>query len=188
MGFEYQNNIIKLPFSPPGGYSLVEATYTITELSISDGQDPEKKNKVGDVKHWSGPNGSITFQVGRHLSDKVSNWWIERISPSENTFNANPKGLNFAFLGKMDLKITGGILGSNTKTYTLENVGIAQGHSGSANNWWFGSKTGQYSGDNTVRVTGKEGFEDVYFWFKRGDGNEVDEVKLVKIGGPSDEA
>ncbi|KAL2649311.1 hypothetical protein R1flu_017439 [Riccia fluitans] len=185
LGMTYRDNTVELPFSPAGGYSLVGASYTITDLSITNGQDPDHKNTVGQTKSWAGSNGSISFQVGRKGSSAVADWWKSKIPGSQTTFDHDPGVLNFAFIGTMTLRLRGGILGNNEDVYTIAGVGIGQGHAGSSNNWWFGGTTGQNTGNNTVRLTGKSTSNyTAKFYFRRG-GNGVNVINLTEINYPA---
>ncbi|KAJ7904813.1 hypothetical protein B0H13DRAFT_2334585 [Mycena leptocephala] len=92
----YHDNVVKMPFSASGGYQLVDATYTIDDFSITNGQDPDHK-----------------IQKGQQRPDP----------PNRSTFNHDPDALNFAFIGTLKLTLTGGVLGTQHETYILPNFG-----------------------------------------------------------------
>lgn len=147
--------------------------FKVTELSITSGQDPDKKNKVGDV-HKVNSDGELCFCVGRKGSSDVARWWSERIDKSKTTFNHDPDDLNFAFIGDLILNVK---TKDETikKTVTYKNVGLAQGHAGASNNWWFGGKDMYHVGDN--KVVGRDVNDNIAIDANRG-GNNVDEVSI----------
>ena len=85
-------------------------------------------------------------------------------------------------MGKLDLKLTGGVLGDAFENFTIENIGIAQGHAGAANNWWFGGTNCEIeeSVPNTVRCTGTSRRGTWNFFFRRG-GNGVNVIDITQI-------
>ena len=80
----------------------------------------------------------------------MARWWSERIEKRSTTFDHDPDDLNIAFIGDLVLNVKTKDETIN-KTITIKNVGLAQGHTGASNNWWFGGK-GMYNvGNHTVR-------------------------------------
>ncbi|GAW18389.1 hypothetical protein ANO14919_078640 [Xylariales sp. No.14919] len=177
----YHDNKVRLPFTAET-YKLDNASFTVTGLSITPGQDPDNKNKVHDERLWDGERGSIQWSVGRSKSTKVAQFWKENIKASESTFGHDPDELNFAFVGRMDLTISGGVFTVPT-TFTIEKAAIGQGSSGATNNWWFGCNRGTNVGGNRVRCPAmSESGQSLLFYFLRGGvGNDVDEIRLDKV-------
>jgi cellobiose dehydrogenase (acceptor) len=65
---------------------------------------------------------------------------------------------------------------------TFEDVGFAQGKSGSTNNWWFGGKNCVHSSNYTVRCAGKDAQgHSVHFYFSRGGDDNIATVWLSGI-------
>jgi hypothetical protein len=120
------------------------------------------------VRTWTASNGGVTFKVGRKGSGDVANWWKERVRTDQNTFGHDPGELNFAFGGTYVLTLS-------TGTFTFQDVYIAQGHSGSSNNWWFGGMNCYIDTEHTTQCVSDEG---VWVGFLRGD-NDVNEIKVV---------
>ncbi|WP_299461628.1 hypothetical protein [uncultured Microscilla sp.] len=178
---KYHDNIVYIPIDQNSGYTLKSGSYTVKSFAVSHGQDPHGEIHVGLTKPF-GSDGKLSFRVGRHGSSEVANWFASNAPASHTTFNQHPDKLNFAFIGTLRLTITGGIFGQQENTFTFENIAIAQGHSGSSNNWWFGGSGCQYIGANTVSCTG---FCDqslkLSCHFSRG-GNAVNVINTVPDG------
>ncbi len=160
------------------GYSLISGSYTVSSFSITSGQDPDHHIYAG-LKVTCGSNGKMTFSIGRKGSEEVANWFNNRVPASQNTFNHGAGDLNFAFLGTLVLTITGGILGAGQETFTFYDVALAQGHSGSSNNWWFGGQHCSYIQNNQVNGLGVNSKgAPVSFIYLRG-GNDVSTVEVT---------
>lgn len=173
---EYHDNIVKLSLS--GGYSITNGSYTLESFSVTGGQDPDGEIHSGLVASF-GDNGEMSFRVGRKGSDEVANWFNNQIPASQTTFNHTADKLNFAFLGTLEMTITGGILGSGQATVTFAKVALAQGHSGASNNWWFGGQNCTYIQNNQVSCQGVNAKgAPVLFVFLRG-GNDVSTVEIT---------
>lgn len=172
---KYRNNHVKLRIS--AGYQLLSASFTMQDLCITDGQDPDGVNRPGLVRTLA-PDGELRFRAGRESSEKTAEWFNDRIKASQNTFHRAAQKMNFAFLGTLELTIRGGILGGKTETFTFPKVVLAQGSTGVSNNWWFGGQNCSRSGPNNVvcRGTCSQG-RDVSFVFQRGDNG----VTLIEI-------
>lgn len=165
-------------FKLKSGYSLISGSYTVNSFSITSGQDPDHHIYAG-LKVTCGSNGKMTFSIGRKGSDEVAKWFNDRVPASQNTFNHNAGDLNFAFLGTLVLTISGGVLGSGQETYTFNDVALAQGHSGSSNNWWFGGQHCSYIQNNQVSCPGVDANGGpVSFVCLRG-GNDVSTVEVT---------
>ena len=176
----YRDNVVEMPLKV-NNYSIVSATYVVNSYSVTSGQDPDGEIYTGLTKSYAGSNGSMTFRVGRKGSDTVAKWFTSRIPGSRTTFGYDPGKLNFAFIGTLTLKLSGGVLGANADTYILENIGIAQGHTFGRNNWWFGGKNCENRSENRAACNAKSSSgHPVEFTFHRG-GNGVNEISLVDI-------
>jgi hypothetical protein len=180
----YHDNIVQMPLAATG-YINITATYTITAFSVTPGQDPDGRIHVGLANTYTGNAGSMTYHVGRKGSTTVADWWRTRIASDHNTFGNDPRDLNFAFIGTLVMKLTGGPLGHSQDTYTLQNIALAQGHAGASNNWWFGGSNCKYatSFPNSVKCSGTNSAgRTVYFYFHRGGADHpVNIVDLFSI-------
>lgn len=184
----YRSNSVVLSASE--GISITAGTFTVDDLCITEGQDPNNYNYVGQVHTLQ--DGKFTFQVGRSGSESVANWFNEKVSryndPAVNgdrtTFDHAAENLNFAFVGDLSVNV------SNTEypqglNVIFPDVAFAQGSTLFRNNWWFGQLTGQHTrdsdGPNTVLAIGYTPAGDTVFAsFLRGD-NDVNEVSLEAI-------
>lgn len=172
------------------GIAIDSGTFIVSDLKITEGQDPDHRNDIGQV--YTLDNGVFTFEVGRSGSETVADWFNEKFSgyndPSVNgdrtTFDHTAGELNFAFVGDLELSITsadypGGL------SVTFPNVAFAQGSTLFSNNWWFAQSVGQHTrdsdGPDTLLVTGytEEG-DTVFASFLRGD-NDVNEISLEAV-------
>lgn len=172
----YHDN--EVSFNIGGGYTIISGNYTLTGYSVTSGQDPDGNIHTGLVKSF-GSDGKISFRVGRKGSSDTADWFNGQVAANQTTFNHTADKLNFAFIGTLTMTITGGILGGGQATCTFLNVAIAQGHTGSANNWWFGGKTCTYIQYNMVTGSGTNSKgEDVSFIFQRG-GNGVSTIDIT---------
>lgn len=149
----YRDNDVDITMT--GGYSLLKGYYSVTGFSVTPGQDPDSKIHLG-LSVLFGNDGKMTFQVGRKGNSDVANWFNNQIPPQKNTFGHTAGDLNFAFLGTLSLTISGGSLGSNQSTYTFNDVALAQGKSGTSNNWWFGGKNCNNISNDQVTCPGTD--------------------------------
>lgn len=184
--FSYQENTVTFSSAlqvskNSNGAGLITGDYYVQGLNISPDQDPSHKNAPGqDIKGaLSGSGVNFEFTVGRHGTTDVANWWNSQISSTQNTFQHSATNLNFAFLGTLTLRYQ---LPANSQkgpesfiTATFFNVGIAQGQSGSDNNWWFGAKNaalGDTSLQNSIKLQGVDSNGKATTWtFSRGTPN-----------------
>lgn len=94
----YRSNVVVL--AAADGITITNGTFTVDDLSITEGQDPNNYNYVGQVHTLQ--NGEFTFQVGRSGSESVANWFNSKFSgyndPSVNgdrtTFDHTAEELN----------------------------------------------------------------------------------------------
>lgn len=184
----YRSNSVVL--SSAEGISITNGTFTVNDLSITQGQDPNNYNYVGQIHTLQ--NGAFTFQVGRSGSESVANWFNSKFSgyndPSVNgdrtTFDHTAEELNFAFVGDLNLTVTTADYPQGLNV-VFPDVTFAQGSTWFSNNWWFGQLIGQHTrdsdGPNTVLAIGSTSAGNtVYASFLRGD-NDVNEVTLEAI-------
>lgn len=184
----YRSNAVVL--SAADGITITSGTFTVDDLSITQGQDPNQYNYVGQVHTLQ--DGEFTFQVGRSGSESVANWFNSKFSgyndPSVNgdrtTFDHTAEELNFAFVGDLSLNVTTADYPQGLSV-TFPDVTFAQGSTWFSNNWWFGQLTGQHTrdsdGPNTVLAIGSTPTGDTVFAsFLRGD-NDVNEVSLEAV-------
>lgn len=184
----YRDNSVSLQAN--NGITIRGGTFTVKDLKVTAGQDPENRNYIDQVHTLQ--NGKLTFQVGRQGSAEVAEWFNNKFSgfnnPSVNgdrtTFDQTAGELNFAFMGDLHLRV-------NTATdaqemaITFPNVVFAQGSTMLRNNWWFGQLTGQHTrdsdGPNRMLVFGTDASgKTVFASFLRG-GNDVSTVSLEAL-------
>ena len=182
-GDVYYENKVKLIFRPSGSFHLLEASFTITSLSITGGQDPFSLNRVGDTREPSLLDGTVDFIVGRKGSVQVADWWKNRIPGRKTTFNHDPGKLNFGFIGTLSLRLATSVDGENSEdTYVMEDVGLAQGHKFLSNNWWFGGANAIHLFGNTVLIAGRsESGRVINFYFFRGGGDFLSPVNEISF-------
>jgi len=167
-------------FSPGSGCTIVSVSYTVTDYSITSGQDPDRKIQTGRT-FYGDSSGKLRFSIGRKASSSVANWFNARTPGSQNTFNQNAGELNFALYGVLRMTVKGGILGGRQRSFTFPSVTIAQGSSGTSNNWWFGGQTGTYVQNNQLSHNGTDqNGGPVAFLFRRG-GNDVSTVAATPL-------
>jgi hypothetical protein len=168
----YHDNEVDMPLDVKG-YTVVTATYTISDFRISDGQDPDGNIYIGYSQTYAGNKGKMSFKIGRHKTKPVATWFTSQAPAANNTFKDNPNELNFAFVGTLKITLTGGILGPNRDTYTLNNIVYGQGSVLLDNNWWFGGKNCTNDKSNEVLCLGYSTANyPVKFRFKRGGNND----------------
>ncbi|EJD48877.1 hypothetical protein AURDEDRAFT_112643 [Auricularia subglabra TFB-10046 SS5] len=178
--FSYHDNAATL-LSLAQGFTFNAGSYFLSDFHITGGQDPNHHISVGQVRSFVA-GGSMVFSVGRKGSGDVASWWSARIGPGQNTFGNNPGALNFAFLGSLSLNLSGGVLPGAT-SFTITNVGLAQGHTLGANNWWFGGQTCVRGSGDFVRCAGtRDGTgETWHFTFLRGSEQPLGQVDVVYL-------
>jgi len=176
----YHDNEVTLAVR--SGYSLIGGSYTVEDFSVTDGQDPKGRIHIGLTVSFSS-DGRMSFSVGRSGSDQVAKWFNDRIPEPQNTFDHDAGALNFAFLGTLEMTITGGIFGSSRETFKFSRITLAQGQAGTSNNWWFGGQHCFYIQNNQVSCKGVNSKgSPFYFVFLRG-GNHVNVVEVTAVEG-----
>jgi hypothetical protein len=176
----YHDNAVKMVMKN-SGYSILGGTYTTSDQSISGGQDPNHKNNPPQTYDVSG-DGKISFSVGRNGSEAVANWFASRAGGNLNTFGKNPGKLNFAFQGDLTLSIQGAGL-SPDQPVVFKDIFLAQGHSGSTNNWWFGGfNCMKTAGNSTNEVVCKSAnYPAMKFTFTRGDYTPLNRTPVDQV-------
>lgn len=160
---KYHNNAVGF-FCPGSEFSICGGSFTVESHYVTKGQDPDGEITDG-LKKTINDKGGLSFRVGRKGSEETAKWFNKKIDADATTFGHTAGKLNFAFIGKLVLIFTGGIMGGKEIPYTFENIAIAQGHTGASNNWWFGGKECINHGFNAVSVEDTEGH---LFLFRRG--------------------
>lgn len=172
----HDNDVV---FLVPKGWRVVSGSYTVTAFAVTSGQDPHGLIHAGLVAGID-TRGGASFRVGRKGSSSVASWFNARVTNWQNTFNDSPGELNFAFSGVLTLVLTGGILSGGQDTFTFSDIYIAQGHTLSANNWWFGGPGCTYTNSDKVTCEGVNAAgKGVFFTFQRGGGSSVDQISVV---------
>lgn len=184
----YRDNALTLSAAPE--IDIIDGYFQVNEFCITDGQDPNEENKVGQIHTLE--DGQLHFNVGRSASQKVAEWFNQKfsgyndksINGDRTTFDHTAEDLNFAFVGDLNINVT---TADNPQgiSVSFPNVGIAQGSTQLRNNWWFGQLTGQHTldsdGPNRVLVFGvDDSGNQVFASFLRG-GNDVNEVTLCDL-------
>jgi len=178
----YHDNFVN--FTAFGDYKIQNVTFTVTEFDITPGQDPNNDHRIGEVLTLPQSPGQLNFFVGRKSSDGVASWFNTRIQSNENTFDHTAESLNFAFLGTLVLTFYPTRPGTDTgtpsgpsRTYTINNVCLAQGHWGLANNWWIGVQGSSNTGGDTIVTVALESSSfETRVSFTRGDANGTDNI------------
>lgn len=178
VGMTYHDNDIVLYINTSSSWTISGGSYTISEHSVSSGQDPD--NKIVDGSAYAmaiitntfkgrdvSTQGTLTFTCGRHNTSGVANWWNDRIPSNNNTFGHGAGDLNFAFVGTLTMTVT--TEGVTSGPFTFSSIGLAQGQAGSSNNWWFGGTSCTKDGDWIVKTSGVDANGKVlYAKFQRG--------------------
>lgn len=174
MGFSYHDNKlnfgISMPYLPVGKPN-VYYTYVVQSFKVPSGQDPD--NHIYDGYTTSGTN-TLSFSVGRHGTSEVANWFNSNIAADQTTFGHTAGELNFAFIGALTMKVSYADFGVE-EHYVMQDVALAQGHSGATDNWWFGGKACRNTGGNSVKCAGfeKTSGRQVHISFLRGDSERM---------------
>jgi len=186
----YRQNVVELTAAE--GLTITSGSFVVTEFSISDGQDPDGKNQVGQTHILQ--DETFTFEVGRKGSAAVASWFNNRFSgyndPSVNgdrtTFDQTAGDLNFAFVGDLSLVVTSTEYPQGLSV-TFPSVAFAQGNTAFRNNWWFAQLNGQHTrdsdGPDTLLAFGSTPSGETVFasFLRGGSGNGVNEVFLESI-------
>jgi len=188
MSYHAENVLFQVSGQPSNNVNgIVGGSFTTSALSITSGQDPNGYNRVGQVYQGAvvGSGTSFSFNVGRKGTSGVAAFWNTNMPPNQNTFGHTAGDLNFAFIGRLTLNyVTIPEAGQAAKTVTATfNAGLAQGHSGSDNNWWFGATNSQASpsGGNQLLVTGIDQNGRPTTWtFLRG-GNDDSTITVTQV-------
>ena len=180
----YRDNDIL--FQLDGGYTLIKAAYTISSYSITAGEDPYGYIQAGTTASCY-CSGTLTFRIGRKGSTEVAKWFNEQVPPITTTVNQAPSQLNFAFLGTLELTVTGGILGGGQATFIFRDIALAQGDGHLRNNWWFGGQNCEVAPNDRVIVPGvNANGAPVTFAFRLGKGVNTIVATPVSLLGTAD--
>ena len=151
--------------------NIIWGKFTISEFCVTSGVD--KDIKVDDVTYFRKSDKSgFHFSADHSGSTEVATWFHQRISAAECTFQHVAEKLNFAVFGTLVL----GFHWDEDVTLTYENVGMAQGHQYTSNNWWFGVKGSTYMGGPTNVIYVHDASGTYKTAFHRGNGNSVNAV------------
>uniref|UniRef100_A0A7S3Z7B8 Phosphatidylinositol-specific phospholipase C X domain-containing protein n=1 Tax=Lotharella globosa TaxID=91324 RepID=A0A7S3Z7B8_9EUKA len=170
---KYRDNDVELQ---PSGFTVESAEYEITEFKVTNGQDPDNEIRAG--RKYTLSDGKFRFRVGRKGSEDVANWFNERIGGQHSTFGHDAGKLNFAFIGTLTVTLAED-KGVRRQMFVFKDIAFAQGHTGTANNWWFGQK-GAERGESNAILGVPDATESLtpatsIFKFRRG-GNGVNRV------------
>ena len=72
----YRSNVVVLAAAE--GISITSGTFAVDDFCITEGQDPNNYNYVGQVHTLQ--NSGFAFQVGRSASTSVANWFNAKFS------------------------------------------------------------------------------------------------------------
>lgn len=160
----------------PMGYQLVNGRFKVTDGAVTSNQPTDVK--AGSVL-TCGADGKLTFRVGRKGSSSVANWFNRQIDATTNTTFGHPADeLNFAFSGRLELKLS---KNNQLVDYYFDNVVIAQGSSGLANNWWFGGKTAKYIQSDRAVLEGYDNKRQRIALTCHRGGNSVNKVDILQV-------
>lgn len=152
-------------------FNLIDVEFVLRDFSI-----PNDQHAAGDLqkdKRYTAMcevanECKLNFRVGRSASISVAKQFRELVPTSKNTFNDEPKDLNFFLVGDLRLIVKDE---AGFSMLVAESVVIAQGNVFFRNNWWFGGSTCAYIGDHTVSCTAiTDKGKDTTLLFTRGGG------------------
>lgn len=87
---------------------MVKLEFKLWEHTVSEGQDPDKRIKDGSRRGFAGSQeGQLMFECGRQGTEKVAQWFNDRVPGSSTTFNHAADDLNFALIGDLMIKLEG---------------------------------------------------------------------------------
>lgn len=187
-GVTYRDNSVLMESAKD--IEILSGNFRIDELKITEGQDPEGKNQVGQLHELT--DHSFTFTCGRQGSQEVAQWFNQKFSGyndpavtgDRTTFDQTADELNFAFVGDLQLTVKAPAFPEGCSV-TFEDVAFAQGSTAFRNNWWFGQLKGQHTRDadgpnRMLAIGADEAGNTVFASFLRG-GNDVNAVSLEAI-------
>ncbi|MTI29963.1 hypothetical protein [Xanthovirga aplysinae] len=174
MGFSYHNNDVSILNRGLG----ISGHLQRTGSAVTPGQDPN--NNLGAPVFEINASSNLRFVVGRHGSSGPATYFNQLCPASKNTFGHTAGDLNFAVRGDLYLTLAIDVTDDMVEI-VIPDICLAQGHSGTSNNWWFGAVNGEYLGNNEVRCKGTITDDDnniVEATFLRG-GNPVNQVNIT---------
>lgn len=175
-----RNNDVK--FVLHNGYTLIGGTYVVTDGCVTSGQPSDVAQ--GKILTCDA-SGVFRFRVGRKESESVARWFNNTLNTAKcTTFGHAAGSLNFAFIGNLSLTIRNNKTG-NQSSVLFNNVVMAQGHSGSSNNWWFGGKSAYFLGSDRVSLFGEHGKDEKKTLICRRGGNDVNVIDVEHVYNPS---
>lgn len=178
---KYHNNEVYFSCGSNANFTLENGTYKISECSVTDGQDPDKNVKPGNIYNFSS-DGKMSFRLGRKASEDVAKWFNKRITIDNSTFGHSAGELNFAFMGILRLKLKNLPSSSMETTIEFKDIAIAQGHTTGRNNWWFSGRNCFNTNDNNcVHAIGKADDGTYYCAMVRRGGNDVNEYEIKSV-------
>jgi phosphatidylserine/phosphatidylglycerophosphate/cardiolipin synthase-like enzyme len=171
----YRDNEVILSISD--NCSMVRGSLKIDSFSVTSGQDPYGQLYSGLLASFSS-DGKMSFKVGRQGSDEVAAWFNQRVPASKTTFNHSAGKLNFAFIGTLEITVTGDIFGDSEEIFKFFQVAIAQGHAGASNNWWFGGENCSHTQGDQVICYGTNSKGGLVSLTVRRGGNGVNKIEI----------
>jgi hypothetical protein len=132
----YHTNYVDIPVS---GIKIVSGTYTVSDFSISSGQDPDNHIYVGFCSVVDPSNGALGFSVGRHKTSQVGTWVKKQVS-SDQMAVPIVGSYNFAFIGQLKYIFTDGPFEDRQIPCVFDDVVLTQTSNSTSNNWNFGGK------------------------------------------------
>jgi hypothetical protein len=149
---DYTNNYTT-PMPTTNGFNIVKFTFEAQDKKVTPSQVPKCDKENLPKTYTIIDKNKISFFEGRKGSSDVATYFNNLAPPNKNVYNHTAGSLNFAFHGNMHITLSGGGLIGN-QDYTINDIVVAQGSSGSTNNWWLGGKTCSNIGDKMVRCAG----------------------------------
>jgi hypothetical protein len=159
--------------SPKAHFTVTSGHFVVSDFCVTDGQATDIKKGDESWFRYSDHSG-FHFAADRYASAQVATWFNDRVNPpSQNTFGHAAEYLNLAVQGTLTLFVQGEGFEADHEI-KFNDAFLAQGHSGTSNNWWFAIK-GAVAGDtDEIKAKDQNGHE---WTFWRG-ANWVSEIAV----------
>ncbi|MCL2610857.1 MAG: hypothetical protein FWE02_04170, partial [Defluviitaleaceae bacterium] len=181
----YHDNEFKFVLNTDSENKFAGGNYKIKEFYVTPGQDPKNHVEEGTIINLK-LEGKMSNQLvgsvnlGRKDSSDTADWFMGKIPANQTTFNHSAGKLNFAFIG--DLRLDMILPSGSPVSITVEDVGIAQGHKGASNNWWFGGKhMKNVGGDYVIYFGFIEDGQSFRLDFRRGGASMSTNANIIHL-------
>ena len=150
-------NVVYFDSFIPSIYKLASLRYTITDIKITNGQDPLHLVLAGPICTADG-KGRFAFEIGRKDSAVVAQWWKTQFDAYDSTLNRDPSYLNFGLIGKLKIDIPFLQKRGFAETFTIKHTRLAREGTLLKNYWWFA----------IPNVIHRDLTKDIITWFGKG--------------------